>query len=98
MNDKYTIDDLELDDLQKANVLEWFARKVWVMIEESSGDPDYYAKSYDPLTIDLESKEAMSYIFHLETGGTVHPFTNLVEIEDSITKEAINVFKQRRSF
>jgi len=61
-----TIDDLPLDESQKRRVLEWFARKLWIILEEASGEPDYCGKSYDPLTID--GNVAHSYVFDFEDG------------------------------
>ena len=37
-NRMVSLDDLPLDDGEKGLVLEWFARKLWVMLEEGSGE------------------------------------------------------------
>lgn len=87
-----TLDDLNLDSLQKTQVLEWFAFKVWVMMNEGGGDPDYSGKSYDPLTVDLESSgggTAHSYVYNFRDGGRHHPFHSLRELEQWITEEGI---------
>lgn len=97
-NKFYDIDDLDLPEEKKKDVLEYLARKLWILIEESSGDPDYYGKSYDPLVIDLEKKEAYSYVFNLETGGRIHPFLSLQELEKTMMNETIMELKSRRVY
>ena len=64
---------------QKEKVLEWFAKKLWVLLEEGSGESDYYGKSYDPL--EINGNIAHSYVFDLRDGGRQHPFKNLEELE-----------------
>lgn len=93
-NHMFTLDDLPLDDMQKVLVLEWFARKLWVMLEEGGGEPDYYGKGYDPLVIDLEGKEAHSYVFDLDDGGRHHPFESLLELEEKLKQEGIKRIKE----
>lgn len=88
-NPYFTIDDLDLTDEQKKDVLMWYARKLWVIIEESSGEPDYYCKSYDPLLIDDVTNIAYSYVFDLNNGGRTHPFKSLEQLEEWLTKETI---------
>ena len=88
----HTIDNLPLSEHQKCCVLEWFARKLWKILEESTGDPDYYGKSYDPLRID--GKIAHSYVFNLEDGGRHHKFRNLLYLEEMLEKEAIDRIKE----
>lgn len=95
-NRMFTLDDLPLDDTQKGLVLEWFARKLWVMLEEGSGEPDYYGKMYDPLVIDLEAKEAHSYVFDLPDGGRHHPFSDLLDLEEELKQEGIRRISQMR--
>lgn len=95
-NRMFTLDDLPLDDTQKALVLEWFAKKLWVMLEEGSGDPDYYGKMYDPLVIDLEAKEAHSYVFDLPDGGRHHPFSDLLDLEEKLKQEGIRRIRGMR--
>jgi hypothetical protein len=95
-NQMHSLDDLPLTDDQKVLVLEWFARKLWVMLEEGGGEPDYYGKSYDPLVIDLEEKEAHSYVFNLGDGGRHHPFESLAELEERLEQEGINRIKKLR--
>lgn len=92
-NRMFTLDDLPLDEVQKMLVLEWFARKLWVMLEEGSGHPDYHGKSYDPLVIDMEAKEAHSYVFNLGWGGRHHPFTDLLDLEEKLKQEGIEKIK-----
>lgn len=94
VNRMHSLDDLPLTDDQKALVLEWFARKLWVILEEGSGEPDYYGKSYDPLVIDLEEKQAHSYVFHLSDGGRHHPFADLLELEEKLKQEGIDRIRE----
>lgn len=87
-----TLEDLSLDTLQKVQVLEWFAFKVWVAMNEGSGDPEYSGKSYDPLTVEVDSRGggvAHSYVFDFHDGGRHHPFHSLRELEEWLTEEAI---------
>ncbi len=86
-NNYFSIDELPLTQAQKECVLEWLARKLWVIYEESSGEPDYYGKSYDPLVI--EGDTAHSYVFNLWDGGRHHVFENLKQLEDGLIKETI---------
>lgn len=97
-NTFYDINDLDLPEEKKKDVLEYLARKLWVLLEESSGEPDYYGKSYDPLVIDLEEKEAYSYVFNLETGGRVHPFLSLQGLEKMMMDETIIKLKAKRIY
>lgn len=82
-----SINDLDLSHYQKIQVLEWFARKLWWLLEEGSGEPDYSCKSYDPLYID--GNTAHSYVFNLESGGRHHPFRDLEHLEEMLVKEGI---------
>lgn len=88
-----TIDGLSLTDQQKVAVLEWFAQKLWTMLEEGSGCPEYGGKSYDPLTIDLPMMRAYSYVFNLENGGRSHPFTSLIHLEQQLVDEGIKTIR-----
>lgn len=88
----HSIDDLDLSHYQKIQVLEWFARKLWTLLEEGSGDPDYYCKSYDPLLI--EGNTAHSYVFDLEDGGRHHQFKDLEHLESMLMDEGISSIKQ----
>jgi len=95
MNNYYDIDDLQLNQEQKKAVLEWFARKLWILLEEGSGEPDYYHKSYDPLVI--EGHTAHSYVFDLsEHGGRHHNFDTLKELEERLVNYGIETIKQYR--
>ena len=91
MNDIFSINDIDVSDEIKKNILEWFARKLWILLEEGSGEPDYYHKSYDPLTI--EGNIAHSYVFDFRDGGRHHPFKNLSELEEMLMEEGINSIK-----
>jgi len=87
MNKFYTINDLPFTEEQKQWALEWFSQKLWKLLEEGSGEPDYYCKSYDPLVI--EGNIAHSYIFDLEDGGRHHPFKDLAHLEEMLMDEGI---------
>ena len=87
-----TLEDLGLDPLAQARVLEWFAFKVWVAMNEGSGEREYVGKLYDPLSVELEttgSGVAHSYVFDFTDGGRHHPFHSLHELEEWLTDEAI---------
>lgn len=94
----YSIDDLPFTDEQKTYCLEWLARKLWVILEESSGEPDYYGKMYDPLYVELEDKKAHSYVFDLEDGGRHHKFTSLSDLEKQLIQEAIKTIKRDKLY
>ena len=96
MSGPRTLADVELDSLQRVQVLEWFAYKVWVAMNEGSGDADYSGKSYDPLTVNLESNGcgvAHSYVFNFKDGGRHHSFHSLAELEEWLTDEAIQAVR-----
>lgn len=94
LNRFFSLDDLPFNDDEKVLVLEWFARKLWVILEEGSGDSDYYGKIYDPLVIDLEEREAHSYVFELGDGGRHHSFETLAELEMRLEQEGIERIKE----
>ena len=87
MSNIRNINDLPLNDEQKKFVLEWFAYKLWEIIEEGGGDPEYYGKSYDPLTI--EGNIAHSYVFDLEDGGRHHEFRDFRHLEEMLVNEGV---------
>lgn len=81
------IDDLPLDHLEKQAVLEWFARRLWVILENSRPDgPDWHHKTYDPLIID--GNVAHSYVFNLGDGGRHHDIESLEDLERRLVDEA----------
>lgn len=90
-NNFFTIDDLPLSYEDKCAVLEWFARKLWILLEEGSGDPYYYGKSYDPLVI--EDGVAHSYVFNFEDGGRHHVYDDLAHLERMLMNEGISRIK-----
>ncbi len=49
---------------------------------------------YDPLVIDLEKKEAHSYVFHLDDGGRHHPFESRLELEEKLKQEGISRIRE----
>ena len=92
----HTLEDLGLDPMTKARVLEWYAFKIWVADNEGSGDQEYGGKSYDPLTIELDTRGggvAHSYVFDFRDGGRHHVFHSLAELEEWLTEEAITSVK-----
>lgn len=92
LSEYYSIDDLPLTEEQKMMVLVWFARKLWILIEEGSGDPEYYCKSYDPLS--FWDGKAHSYVFDLEDGGRHHEYGSLEHLENMLMSEGINEIKK----
>lgn len=92
--DYFSIDDLPLSEEQKAMVLTWFARKLWILqVEGINGDDFYYGKSYDPLSIDLKEKVAHSYVFSLENSERQHSFENLQHLEKMLMDEILEQMK-----
>ena len=89
----HSIDDLPFSEREKEAILEWLARRLWILLEESTGDPEYYCKSYDPLVIELT--EAYSYVFDLEDGGRHHAFESLEHLERMLMDEAITTLLYR---
>jgi hypothetical protein len=90
------LSQLDLNPIQRAQILEWLAFKIWVAGVEGAGDGDYHSKSYDPLTIELDSwggGVAHSYVFNFHDGGRHHTFHSLDELEDWLFEEAINIVK-----
>lgn len=94
-NEFYTIDDLPNEiftDFEKKMILEWFARKIIEAVNLIDKDFFDIGKSYDPLIIDLDKKEAYSYFFDLGEGGRVHEFASLQELEKRMVKELAFAF------
>lgn len=96
MSDIRTLDDIELTELQRKEVLEWYAWKIWRGLEEGSGDPYYYGKSYDPLTINRDDHIAHSYVFNFEDGGRHHAYRDLAHLEEMLDKELITGISDMR--
>ena|GEM_PF-5062400 len=92
-NQYYTVDDLPFGFLEKCAALEWLARHLWVILEESSGRSGYHCKSYDPLVIEMT--EAHSYVFHLGDGGRHHSFESLERLEEMLMDETISTLLYR---
>jgi len=97
LNNVYSsIDDLPLNDTLKKAVLEWYARKLWDILEQGIYQTnDYYGKSYDPLTV--EGNVALSYVFTWLSnppGGVQHEFGSLSELEERLTNGVINIAKR----
>ena len=82
------IDDLQLNDAQKAAVMEWLAMQMWHVMERLT-ENSYYGKSYDPLLIDLENGVMRSYVFDFKDGGRTHPFESFKDTQDDIVNEVV---------
>jgi hypothetical protein len=87
------LSETSFTDAQKSIILEWYAWKIWHALEEGSGEPEYYCKSYDPMEIELSEKTAHSYVFDLEDGGRHHPFRDLEHLEQMMDAELIKRIK-----
>lgn len=87
LNRYRSIDDLPFPDALKKIVLEWFAWKLYHLLEYGSGAPDWHCKSYDPMVI--EGNTAHSYVFDLEDGGRHHPFKNYKHLEKMLMDEGV---------
>lgn len=95
-NEYFTINDLPLTEEQKKSVLEWFARKLWIIqVEGIAQDGDYYGKHYDPLVIDTEEKIAHSYVFSLRGGYRHHEYKDLEHIEKMLMDEIVERCKNK---
>lgn len=84
--------------LTQARAIEWLALKFYVLLVEMDGDGDYGGKSYDPMTIDLNTNgggTAHSYVFNLRDGGRHHGFQDLASLETALWEEAIKESKQK---
>lgn len=92
-NEWYNIDDLPLTAEQKKCVIEWYAKKVWIIMIEAIEEYDNHCKHYDPLKINSKG-ECSSYVFDLEDGGRHHKYKNLNHLEEMITKEVVGTIKQ----
>lgn len=55
---------------------------------------DGYCKSYDPLTIDENTKVAHSYVFNLWDGGRHHSYENMEQIMRGLEKETLELVKE----
>jgi len=87
------IDDLDLTEEQKKQVLRLIAWHLWHIYQESNPDgPDYHCKSYDPL--DFWEDQVHSYVFDMEDGGRHHNYKNLQHVECMIIAETIEKLKQ----
>ena len=79
------------DRIKKA-VLEWYAKKLDRMMQETVGESPG-AKSYDPLSFescDDGTYIAHSYAFDMKDGGRHHHGLTFNEVEEYITQETIN--------
>jgi hypothetical protein len=89
-NGLYSINDLDLTDEQKEQVLEYLAQKYWHLLRDL-GIQDGHCKSYDPLMI--EGNIAYSYVFDLEDGGRQHSFDSYEHLEKMLTAEILASIK-----
>lgn len=91
------IDELSLTHPQKMAVLEWLAKHLWYVMEEST-DRDYHCKSYDPLTLESRSDGtgvAHSYVFDMWDGGRHHEYTTLTQVEEAMVSEVVGTIRDR---
>lgn len=86
----HSIDDLDLDNEQKEQVLEYLAQKFWGLLMDL-GTMDGHCKSYDPLVI--EGNTAHSYVFDLEDGGRHHAFKDYAHLENMLYSETLFTIK-----
>ena len=92
-----SIDDLPLNEAQKACVLEWIAQKLQQTKLARECDVWQMGKSYDPLDIKLENKTAHSYVMEMSDGGRHHKYNKMSEIEDAIFNEFFGDLEQTLS-
>lgn len=93
-NGFYSIDDLDLNDDQKEQVLEYLAQKYWGLLKDL-GLQDGHCKTYDPLLI--EGNTAHSYVFDMEDGGRHHSFKGYAHLEKMLTDETLAWLKNDHS-
>lgn len=85
-----SIDDLDLNDEQKEQVLEYLAQKYWKILLDLDIQ-DGHSKGYDPLVI--EGSTAHSYVFDLEDGGRHHAFKDYAHLEKMLSDELLTWLK-----
>jgi hypothetical protein len=80
-------------DEQKKTILEWYATKIFKVINKIGEIQGWTTnvKSYDPLTIDLPTKVAHSYVLDLDDGGRHHKFDDLMHLERMMDDELIGL-------
>ncbi len=88
--DTISIGVLQLTDEQKERVLEWYAEKVWQLLQDLDIS-DGCSKRYDPLTI--KDGIAHSYVFDLEDGGRRHFFRDYEHLEEMIQNELLETIR-----
>lgn len=86
----HDIEQLDLSDEQKQQVLEYLANKYWKLLLDL-GVQDGHCKSYDPLVI--EGKTAHTYVFDLEDGGRHHTFKDYKDLERMLDEEILGELK-----
>lgn len=86
------IDELNLTEQHKKDVLVWYANKLWKMLIRT-GISDTHCKSYDPLEFDDEERVVHSYVFDLHDGGRHHEYKTLREVEDGLDLNALETLK-----
>lgn len=92
--DIISIDGLPLTDEQKERVLEWYAEKIWQLLQDLDIS-DGHSKMYDPLTI--QDGIAHSYVFDLEDGGRRHAFRDYEHLEKMLQNELLEMIREHFS-
>lgn len=96
MKKYYHINDLELSKEQEKKVLEWFAQKLWTILEEA-WESDFSGKSYDPLLIEDSKKIAHSYVFNLSKNGSRHhSYIDFKDLEKKLVNYSIDEIRSMR--
>ena len=85
-----SIDDLPINEHQKACVLERLAQRLQKTKIAKNMDIWQYCKSYDPLDIDVEHKVAHSYVMNMNDWWRHHDFKSMKDIDDCIFNEFFN--------
>jgi len=88
-NEKKTIDDLPLLEIQKRYVLRWLAWKFYDVLLKLKIE-NGYCKPYDPLTI--EDNKYHTYIFGGK--GRHFEYKTLREIEEKLVNEMVKILKE----
>ena len=88
-----TVDNIQVADEVKAQILELLAWHLW-RVKVRLGTEDGSCKSYDPLHVDLEEKEAHTYVFDLWDGGRHHPYESLQQLEQGLEDNTVEEIQE----
>ena len=81
---------------REAGYIEGYAAALQRMLHDLTGD-NGCSKSYDPMTVDLESGVMHSYAFDMKDGGRHHPLTDYSSIDevcDILRMEAVGEIRE----